>query len=132
MSADKSTLLKTFNTQFFALLDDILRIFPDNVDIAAGRKSFETIKRANPTIIIKVWLTHVYTPYRQSINDGDVEYFINKDYSSDLNSVSNVQDVMKMIDTIREPIRSMDDVNKGHTIKYIQVLSKLSELYSKA
>ena len=132
MSADKSTLLKTFNTQFFALLDDILRIFPDNVDIAAGRKSFETIKRANPTIIIKVWLTHVYTPYRQSINDGDIEYFINKDYGSDLNSVSNVQDVMKVIDTIREPIRSMDDVNKGHTIKYIQVLSKLSELYSKA
>ena len=132
MSADKSTLLKTFNTQFFALLDDILRIFPENVDIAAGRKSFETIKRANPTIITKVWLTHVYTPYRQSINDGDVEYFINKDYGSDLNSVSNVQDVMKMIDTIREPIRSMDDVNKGHTIKYIQVLSKLSELYSNA
>ena len=132
MSADKSTLLKTFNTQFFALLDDILRIFPDNLDIAAGRKSFETIKRANPTIIIKVWLTHVYTTYRQSINDGDIEYFINKDYGSDLNSVSNVQDVMKMIDTIREPIRSMDDVNKGHTIKYIQVLSKLSELYSKA
>jgi hypothetical protein len=132
MSADKSTLLKTFNTQFFALLDDILRIFPDNVDIAAGRKSFETIKRANPTVIIKVWLTHVYTPYRQSINDGDIEYFINKDYGSDLNSVSNVQDVMKVIDTIREPIRSMDDVNKGHTIKYIQVLSKLSELYSKA
>ena len=132
MSADKSTLLKTFNTQFFALLDDILRIFPDNVDIAAGRKSFETIKRANPTIITKVWLTHVYTPYRQSINDGDIEYFINKDYGSDLNSVSNVQDVIKVIDTIREPIRSMDDVNKGHTIKYIQVLSKLSELYSKA
>ena len=132
MSADKSTLLKTFNTQFFALLDDILRIFPDNVEIAAGRKSFETIKRANPTIIIKVWLTHVYTPYLQSINDGDIEYFINKDYGSDLNSMSNVQDVMKMIDTIREPIRSMDDVNKGHTIKYIQVLSKLSELYSKA
>ncbi len=132
MSADKSTLLKTFNTQFFALLDDILRIFPDNLDIAAGRKSFETIKRANPTVIIKVWLTHVYTPYRQSINDGDIEYFINKDYGSDLNSVSNVQDVMKVIDTIREPIRSMDDVNKGHTIKYIQVLSKLSELYSKA
>ena len=123
MSADKSTLLKTFNTQFFALLDDILRIFPDNLDIAAGRKSFETIKRANPTIIIKVWLTHVYTPYRQSINDGDIEYFINKDYGSDLNSVSNVQDVMKVIDTIREPIRSMDDVNKGHTIKYIQVLN---------
>ena len=58
MSADKSTLLKTFNTQFFALLDDLLLIFPDNIDIATGRKSFETIKRANPTILIKVWLSH--------------------------------------------------------------------------
>ena len=132
MSADKSTLLKTFNTQFFALLDDLLLIFPDNIDIATGRKSFETIKRANPTILIKVWLSHVYTPYRESINNGDVEYFINKDYGTDLNHISNVQDVMKMIDTIREPIRSMEDVNKGHTIKYIQVLSKLSELYSNA
>jgi len=132
MSADKSTLLKTFNTQFFALLDDILLIFPDNVDIATGRKSFETIKRANPTIIIKIWMSHVYTPYRQSIDDGDIEYFINKDYGSDLSNIPNVQDVMKVIDTIREPIRSMDDVNKGHTIKYIQVLSKLSEMYSNA
>jgi hypothetical protein len=107
-------------------------IFPDNIDIATGRKSFEAIKRANPTILIKVWLTHVYTPYRDSINNGDVEYFINKDYGADLTQISNVQEVMRMIDTIREPIRSMDDVNKGHTIKYIQVLSKLSELYSKA
>jgi len=129
--ADKSTLLRTFNTQFFALFDDILLIFPDNIDIATGRKSFETIKRANPTILIKVWLTHVYTPYRDSINNGDVEYFINKDYGADLTQISNVQEVMRMIDTIREPIRSMNDVNKGHTIKYIQVLSKLSELYSK-
>ena len=132
MSSDKSTLLKTFNTQFFALLDDMLLIFPDNIDIATGRKSFETIKRANPTILIKIWLTHVYTPYHESINNGDIEYFINKDYGSDLNHISNVLEIIKVIDTIREPIRSMDDVNKGHTIKYIQVLSKLSELYSNA
>lgn len=130
--ADKSTLLRTFNTQFFALFDDIMLVFPDNIEIATGRKSFETIKRANPTILIKVWLTHVYTPYRESINNGDVDYFVNKDYGADLTQISNVQEVMRMIDTIREPIRSMDDVNKGHTIKYIQVLSKLSELYSKA
>ena len=31
--ADKSTLLKTFNTQFFAFLKDIMVIFPDNKDL---------------------------------------------------------------------------------------------------
>ena len=29
---DKSTLLKTFNTQLFAFLDDVIAIFPENTD----------------------------------------------------------------------------------------------------
>jgi hypothetical protein len=129
--SDKSSILKTFNTQFFAFLDDIIRIFPDNIDIATARKSFETIKRANPTIIIKVWKSNVYSTYKASIDNGDIEFFINKDYAADLNSVANSQEVMSVIDTLRAPIREMDSVNKSHTMKYIQVLSKLSELYSK-
>ena len=128
--SDKSSILKTFNTQFFAFLDDIIRIFPDNIDIATARKSFEAIKRANPTIIIKVWKSNVYSTYKASIDNGDIEFFINKDYAADLNSVANSQEVMSVIDTLRAPIREMDSVNKSHTMKYIQVLSKLSELYS--
>ena len=53
--SDKSTLLKTFNTQFFAFLDDIIGILPENKDIAAARKSFFMIKTANASLIIKVW-----------------------------------------------------------------------------
>lgn len=128
--SDKSSILKTFNTQFFAFLDDIIRIFPDNIDIATARKSFETIKRANPTIIMKVWKSHIYSTYKSSIDNGDIDFFINKDYAADLNSMANSQEVMSVIDTLRAPIRDMDSVNKSHTIKYIQVLSKLSEIYS--
>jgi len=128
--SDKSSILKTFNTQFFAFLDDIIRIFPDNIDIATARKSFETIKRANPTIIMKVWKSHIYSTYKSSIDNGDIDFFINKDYAADLNSMANSQEVMSVIDALRAPIRDMDSVNKSHTIKYIQVLSKLSEIYS--
>ena len=42
--ADKSTLLKTFNTQFFVFLKDIMVIFPDNKDLAKGKKSFELVE----------------------------------------------------------------------------------------
>jgi hypothetical protein len=127
--SDKSTILKTFNTQFFAFLNDIVSILPDNMDIKTAIKSFETIKKANPTIILKAWSSSVYVPYKTSIDNGDIDFFVNKDYKEDLNYISNSQEVMKVIDTIREPIRSMDDVNRTHTIKYIQILSKLSELY---
>ena len=126
---DKSTLLKTFNTHFFEFLDDILRIFPENTDIAIARKSFETIKKANPTAIIKVWLNFVYNPYRQVIDQGNINFFFEKDYSSDLSNLANGNEIMKVIDVMRGPIKSMSDSNREHSMKYIHNLSKISDLY---
>jgi hypothetical protein len=130
--SDKSTLLKTFNTQFFAFLDDIIGILPDNKDIAAARKSFFMIKTANASLIIKVWYQYVYCPYKDTIDGGDIAFFYNKDYSGDLVHVPNSGEVIRIIDTIRDPIRTMSDANKGHTLKYLQILCKLSNLYSQA
>ena len=129
--SDKSTLLKTFNEQFFAFLDDIIVIFPDNNNIATARKSFATVKKANPTVIIKVWMSYIYTPYSEQIASGDISFFYDKDYSSDLSNLPSSSEVMRIIDTLRDPIRSMSETNKGHTAKYLQILSKLSFMYSK-
>lgn len=126
---DKSTILKTFNTHFFDFLDDIIGIFPENTDIATAKKSFETIKRANPTAILKVWSQYVYSPYKAVIDAGNIEFFFEKDYGSDLNLLANSGEIMKIIDVIREPVRSMSETNKAHSMKYIQNLSKLSMLY---
>ena len=60
--ADKKTLSRTFNTHLFEFLDDIIRIFPDNLDIQTAKTSFQAIKQANPTIIIKTWYQHIYMP----------------------------------------------------------------------
>jgi len=128
--SDKSTLSKTFNNQFFSFWDDIILIFPENLDLVSSKKAFETIKRANPTLIIKIWYKSVYLKYKTEIDDGDIDFFFNKDYSSDLENVSGSKEVMRIIDTMREPIRTMDSVNKAHTAKYIQILSKLSEVYN--
>ena len=38
---DKPTLLKTFNTQFFSFLDDIISIYPENRELLKGKKSFD-------------------------------------------------------------------------------------------
>lgn len=129
---DKSTLLKTFNTQFFSFLDDIRTIYPENKEIAKGKKSFEMIKMASPSIIIKIWYSHVYLHYKTEIDSGNVDFFIDKDYADDLSEVANATEVIRIINIIKEPIRTMDEKNKEHTSKYLQVLSKLSELYNSA
>ena len=127
--ADKSTLLRAFNTHFFEFLDDIIRIIPENRDISVAKTSFETIKRANPTIILKVWYQYVYSPYKDVIEQGNISFFFEKDYGSDLANLNNAGEIMKTIDKIRQPIKEMSDENKAHSTKYIQNLSKLSMTY---
>jgi len=127
---DKSTISRAFNTHLLEFLDDIIHIYPENQDIIKAKTSFETIKKANPSLIIKAWYQKVYMPYQDVIDNGDISFFFDKDYSQDLQSVSNAGDIMKMIDKIREPVREMDSSNKDHCMTYIQNLSKLSAVYS--
>jgi len=128
--ADKSTLMRAFNKHFFDFLDDIINIYPENNEIKYARTSFDTIKRANPTLILKAWYTFVYQPYKDVIDAGNIDFFFEKDYGGDLANLANSNDIMKMIDKIRAPIKAMDDSNKAHSAKYIQNLSKLSTAYS--
>jgi hypothetical protein len=127
---DKSTLLRSFNTHLFEFLDDIIRIFPDNLEIQTAKTSFQTIKRANPTAIVKVWFSYIYMPYRQVIDSGDIQFFFQKDYSEDLSVLQNSSEIIKIIDTLREPVSNMSETEKEFTMKYLQNLSKLSMMYN--
>ena len=129
---DKSSVLRAFNKHFFEFLDNIITILPGEQDIMKGKVSFESIKKMNPTIICKTWYTFVYAPYKEVIDQGDISFFFEKDYSSDLNNVANSAEIMGIIDKIRVPIKNMDGVNKEHCAKYIQNLSKLSAVYNAA
>lgn len=127
--SSKSAIGKAFNTHFFEFLDDIISIFPENQDIPTARTSFDAIKRANPTAIIKAWYKFVYLPYAEVINAGNIDFFANKDYGNDLENLQNSNEIMHIIDKIRGPIRDMNEANKAHSAKYIQNLSKMSNLY---
>lgn len=126
---DKSTVLKAFNKHFFEFVDDIVSIFPDRVELESARNSFDSIKRANPTAIAKVWHKYVYTPYYDVIEMGNIDYFLDKDYKADLVNLNNQNRVLEIIDTLRNPLKSMSEVNKKHSTKYIQNLCKLCKMY---
>ncbi len=128
--ADKSSINKAFNTLLFSFVDDIITIFPEQEDIATAKTSMMSFKQMNPSLLIKSWYKMVYVPYANVIDAGDVSFFFDKDYSSDLQNVPNGKELMKMIDKVRGPIRSMDETNRGHCAEYVLKLSKLSEMYS--
>ncbi len=128
-SVDKTVVMREFNKNFFQFLEEILFVFPDNEEIQVAQNSFETIKRANPSAIIKAWYKFVYIPYNSQLEQGDLDYFLQKDYSEDLENLKNSNRVMQVIDALRTPLSGMSPSNKQTSVEYLKTLCKLSALY---
>jgi hypothetical protein len=128
--ADKSTVLRAFNTHLVEFLDDIISIIPGNVGLVATKNSFEMYKKANPTLLIKIWYSYVYMPYAEIIEKGDLDFFITKDYSEDLSYLQNSKNILNAIDTLRGQIKNMSETNRNHSLEYIRNLCKLSNMYT--
>lgn len=127
---EKSQVLKGFNIHLFEFLDELIKIFPENMDIRTIKTFFELTKKGNATILIKAWNIYVNVPYGEKLENGDLDYFINKDYRDDLTQLSNSEDILRAIQQIREPLIDLSDESKIHSLNYLNNLNKLSGLYN--
>jgi len=127
---DKKTTLRAFNDHFNEFVMDVLSVFPENTDIRSAKATLDLAKRANPTLVIKIWFMYVYSPYAEKIDSGDLDFFIHKDYSEDLHGIPNSKDILSSVNALRDPIKEMSESNKAHSLKYVQNLCKLSMLYN--
>lgn len=123
-----SGILTAFNEHFIEFLNDVQMVFPDDVDILTAKNALIAIRKANPKMIVKIWRTFIADKYHDQIMAGDISFFINKDYASDIASSQNSDKIMDSINRLREPIRNMGPGNQAKVMKYIQNLTKLSEL----
>ena len=125
-----SLLLKAFNKHFFEFIDDIIRICPEDNGINVSKEYLLTIKSANPTLLLKIWYQFICEPYNNEINEGNLNFFFEKDYKHDLRMLSNSKDILKVIDsTIRDPLRNMDEVNYDKCRKHFQLVSMICTKY---
>jgi hypothetical protein len=124
-----STILTAFNDHFIEFLDDIITVFPDDSDILASKNSMTLIRKANPRLIIQIWNSYVVGKYKAMIDAGNIDFFINKDYTDDLVHADNSKKIVEVIDRLRNPIKSMTPEDQAKTMKYIQNLTKLSTIY---
>ena len=129
---NKSTILTAFNNHFIEFVDDINTVFPDDPDLLTAKNSLLMIRKANPKKIIEIWVSFVVGKYSSEIEEGNIDFFINKDYSDDISQTStgNPDKIIQAIDRLRAPIKLMTEENQQKTMKYIQNLTRLSKLYS--
>jgi hypothetical protein len=129
---EKITVLRKFNTYFLEFVNSVLFILPNNKDIMKLKTLFENMKSMNPSLFIKCWYKFVYFPYKEHIDAGNIDYFLTKQYNTDLHALNEKtrNDILQIIDGIREPLLTMDESNKAVYREYIKNLSLLSNLYA--
>lgn len=123
------SIVKAFNNHFQELLEDILSVFPDNKQIKKAKMGLEMLQKANPKLILLFWREKVYNKYRTEIDNGDIDFFLNKDYKDDIVDDQYNNEINQSIDKLREPVKNMGLDNQNKVMKYLQNLSKLSLLY---
>lgn len=129
MESDAQKSLKeVFCNQLLEFMDDILRVFPNNLDLKTGKTFIIGLTRVSKKKLMGIWKTSVVDIYEEAIMNGNKEYFINKDYSEDLGE-GGTDKMMSVIEDIRALIRETSEENKDKAIKYLQNLTKICKLY---
>ena len=121
-----NNILTAFNDHFIEFVSDIQNVFPEDADILTAKNALITIRKANPKMIVKIWNAYIVGKYKSEIESGNLEFFMNKDYSQDVSGASNSDKIMESINRLREPIKHMTPESQAKTMKYIQNLTKLA------
>ena len=123
-------VLATFIAQLDECLEDVGNVYSEDERFVKCKMYFSTLKKTNPRMIITTWKTSVTDKYEERINSGDVDFFLNKDYSQEcVLYTSYTSAIDQSIQDLRTAIQSMSEENKKKSIQYIQNLCKLSKLY---
>jgi len=125
-----TNILSAFNDHFMEFISDVQKVFPEDVDLLTAKNSLTMVRKANPKMIIKIWKQYIVDKYSEQIEAGDISFFMDKDYSTDLSKTEFAGKIMEGIDRMRGPIKEMSKENQDKTMKYIQNLTKLSILYN--
>ena len=123
-----NNILTAFNDHFIEFVNDVHCVFPDDADILATKNALIAIRKANPKMIVKIWNAFIVSKYKSEIESGNIEFFVNKDYSQDISATNNSDKIMECIDRLRDPIKNMSIENQSKVMKYIQNLTKLAQL----
>lgn len=120
------TIVKGFNKHFEEFIEDVQSIFPEDDEVVTMKNLMFLLKKTNPRLIMESWNMYIRTPYKEQIENGDISFFINKDYSAD---VTMTDSISNFIERLRGYVRNMSEENQQKSMKYIQNLSNLTKLY---
>jgi hypothetical protein len=126
---DNRDILTAFNNHLVDFLKDIELLFPEDIEIKTSINYLKSVRKMNPKLIIVSWKSYISDYYKDEILAGNIDFFMKKDYNKDFEGMAYSNEIMSKIEMLRRPINEMGEENLNKTVKYIQNLTKLCELY---
>ena len=85
----KNQVIETFNKHILEFIMDIERVFPNDTDITASRKSLSRTIIMIPKSVIRAFNEHFCMVYSNEIDSGNLDFFIDNDYNSKHGNIIN-------------------------------------------
>lgn len=130
--ADKSFILKSFLNHLMEFVDEVIKLYPKNINLKTGKTFLSMLRRANPKKVIVCWNDSVLKLYENEIHEDNFDFFEKKDYTQDLlrnGWGDQIESILKIIDEIKEEIKEESVENKKNALKYMMNLNKLCKIY---
>jgi hypothetical protein len=130
--ADKSFILKSYLNHLMEFVDEVIKLYPNNINLKTGKTFLTMLRRANPKKVIVCWHDSVFKLYDNEIREDNYDFFEKKDYTADLlrnGWGEQIESILKIIDEIKSEIKDESEENKKKALKYMINLNKLCKIY---
>ena len=118
-------MITIFNNHLIEFIDDLLLLFPDDRDVWKGKLYVKSMNLVSPSLNIRTWYDYT-KPYKDQIDNGDISYFLNAEYSKD---AKNCSETSSLLDKVKRTVKELKKENLRKAVQYIQNLTKLSFHY---
>jgi len=64
-----TNFVSVFNDHFAEFVNDVQSVFPNDPDILTAKNAFIAVRKANPKLLVRIWIKYVYSPYQTQIEN---------------------------------------------------------------
>ncbi len=125
----KQIFFEQFNKNYFYFLIFLKQYSNGDKLFQSFYKKNHVIKNMNIKLLIKTWYQHITSKYHKDIIDGNISFFLNKNYEED---VKNQTDIIKYINFFKKNFKQFEKKIVDEFVGYIKILTRLSYMYFNA
>lgn len=111
-----------FNETFKEFMQDLIRVFPDDVEFRMYEMGIHTTMACYPTYVAQTFYEKVTVPYSERILQRDDSFFISHDFNDVVENTKSQATANELVKKLKMCWTNLTDADKDVIWKYFKVL----------